>query len=176
MTAKYPELKKLADDLKSQVNVMIDKTRDLSHELSPLGLKHISLIGSLEELIESMNCGKKTVFKFSHRSFDGVDLGEKKIMLYRIVQGALMNVIKHAKAKMVEVSMTRLKDKVHLVIKDDGKGFHVHQKRKAAGLGLALMKERAKLINAKITIKSKVGAGTEIRLAVPIEESLNDKK
>lgn len=176
LTAKYPELKKLSNDLKSQVNVMIEKTRDLSHELSPLGLKHISLVGSMKELIESMNCDKKTVFKFSHRNLSDVDLGEKKIMIYRIVQGALMNVVKHAKAKTVEVSMTRLKDKTYLTIKDNGKGFNVHEKRKAGGLGLALMKERAKLINAKISIKSESGVGTEIRLAVPIEEVKNGKK
>lgn len=175
LTAKYPELKKLSDDLKSQVNVMIEKTRDLSHELSPLGLKHISLVGSMKELIGSMNCDQKTVFKFSHRNLTDVDLGEKKIMIYRIAQGALMNVIKHAKATKVEVSMNRLKDKVHLIVKDNGSGFSA-QKKKAGSLGLALMRERAKLINAKIIIKSRIGVGTEIHLAVPIEESQNDEK
>jgi two-component system, NarL family, sensor histidine kinase NreB len=176
LTAQYPELKKLSNDLKLQINTIIDKTRDLSHELSPLGLKHISLVGSMKELIESMNCDKKTVFKFSHRNLSDIDLGEKKIMIYRIVQGALMNVIKHAKAKKVEVQMSRLKDKTYLMIKDDGKGFSIHEKRKGGGLGLALMKERAKLINAKLTIKSAVGAGTEIRLVVPIEEGNHGEK
>ncbi len=176
LTAKYPELKKLSANLKVKVNRIIDKTRDLSHELSPLGLQHISLVGSMKELIDSMNDNKSTVFKFSQRNLLDVDLGEKKIMIYRIVQGALMNCVKHAKAKNVSVHMSLQKDKVHLTVKDDGKGFNVHEKRKGGGLGLALMNERAALINGSLTIKSAVGAGTEISLVVPIEELNHDEK
>lgn len=169
LTAKYPELKKLADNLKTKVSEIIEKTRDLSHELSPLGLSHFSLVGSIKELISSMNCDKDRAIKFTHRNITRVDLGEKKIMIYRIIQGALMNVVKHSRARWVEVRMGRLKDKVYLVIKDNGVGFYIHEKRKG-GLGLALMRERAKLIHAKLTIKSRVGAGTEIRLLIPIKD------
>lgn len=176
LTVKYPELKKLSDNLKSKVNTIIDKTRDLSHELSPLGLKHISLVGSMKELIESMNDGKDTVFKFAHRNLVDVDLGEKKIMIYRIVQGALTNVVKHARAKNVDVTMRRQKDKLHLTVKDDGKGFNLQEKRKGSGLGLALMKERAALLKAKLMIKSAAGAGTHISLIVPIEDVENGEK
>ncbi len=176
LIAKYPELKKLSDTFKTKVNTIIDKTRDLSHELSPLGLKHISLVGSMKELIESMNDGKNTTVRFTHRNLIDVDLGEKKIMIYRIVQGALMNVMKHSKAKNVDVTMRRQKNKVHLTVKDDGKGFNMHEKIKGGGLGLAIMRERATLIKAKLMIKSAVGAGTQISLVVPIEDFKNDEK
>lgn len=169
LTVKYPELKKLADNLKTKVSEIIEKTRDLSHELSPLGLSHFSLVGSIKELISSMNCNKDTAIKFTHRNISRVDLGEKKIMIYRIIQGALVNVVKHANARRVEVSMGRMKDKIYLAIKDNGVGFHIHERRKG-GLGLALMRERAKLIHAKLTIKSRVGAGTEIRLIIPLKD------
>lgn len=169
LTQKYPELKKLSENLKAKVGDIIEKTRDLSHELSPLGLSHFTLTGSIKELIASMNCAKGTTVKFAHRNISRVDLGDKKIMIYRIIQGALMNVMKHARARRVEVRMGRQKDKIYLVIKDNGVGFHIHEKRKG-GLGLALMRERAKLIHAKLTIKSRVGAGTEIRLLIPVKD------
>ena len=172
LTAKYPDLKKLSDSLKLKVNTIIDKTRDLSHELSPLGLKHISLIGSMKELIETMACDMDTKINFSHRNVRNVELGEKKIMIYRILQGALMNIMKHARAKTVDIRMRRLKDKVYLMIKDDGRGFNVHEKKKG-GLGLALIRERAKLIKAKLIIKSTVGVGTDIRLIIPVEDLKN---
>lgn len=169
LTAKYPELKKLADNLKTKVSEIIEKTRDLSHELSPLGLSHFSLVGSIRELIASMNSGNDMTIKFSHRNISRVDLGDKKIMIYRIVQGALLNVVRHSNARRVEVSMGRQKDKIYLTVRDDGVGFYIHEKRKG-GLGLALMRERAKLINAKLTIKSRVGTGTEIRLLIPTKD------
>lgn len=169
LTGKYPELKKLSEELKEKINAIIEKTRDLSHELSPLGLAHFSLVGAIKELTASMNHDKGTVVKFVHRNVSRVDLGERKIMVYRIIQSALMNAMKHARASLVKVRMGRQKDKIVLSIKDNGKGFHIHEKRKG-GLGLALMRERAKLLCSKLTIKSRAGAGTEIRLLIPFEE------
>ena len=176
LISQYPELKELLDNLKAKVNTIIDKTRDLSHELSPLGLKHIGLVGSMKELIESMNCDTNVKINFSHRNLRNIELGEKKIMIYRIVQGALMNVIKHAQAKEVNVRMRRQKDKLYLLIKDDGKGFNAHEKQKKGSFGLALMRERTKLIKARLTIKSIIGVGTEIRLVVLIEDLKNAEK
>ena len=87
-----------------------------------------------------------------------------------------MNVVKHAQAKTVEIRLGRRNNKVQVMIKDDGKGFNVQEKRKSGrGLGLALMKERAQLIDGKLNIKSVAGAGTEIRLTVPIEERKSDE-
>ena len=135
-------------------------------------LKHIRLIVSMKELIETMACDMDTKINFSHRNVRNVELGEKKIMIYRILQGALMNIMKHARAKTVDIRMRRLKDKVYLMIKDDGRGFNVHEKKKG-GLGLALIRERAKLIKAKLIIKSTVGVGTDIRLIIPVEDLKN---
>lgn len=171
LTEKYPELKEIADSLKGKVNTLIEKTRDLSHELSPLSLKHISLAGAIRELIESMKVEKNLSFNFSHRNLKEIDLGQKKIMIYRIAQGALMNVIKHAQARNVDIHLGVKKDKVILSIKDDGKGFNSHMIRKKRSLGLALMRERAQLIGGRVQIKSNPGLGTEIRLVVPIEDS-----
>lgn len=175
LVEKYPDYKPFFNGLKIKINSVIEKTRDLSHSLSPLSLKHISLAGALKELIESMSCDKNVSFRFLHRNVKDIDLGQKKIMIYRIVQGALMNVIRHAEAKAVEIRLNRKKDKVYLTIKDDGKGFNVQEKKKSGGgFGLALMKERAQLIGGRFSIKSASGSGTEIRLAVPIEDIKNE--
>jgi len=175
LTVKYPELTQISEELKNKVNSIIEKTRDLSHELSPLSLKHVSFEGAMKELLGSMNCDKNISFKFSHRNLKNIDLGTKKIMIYRIVQGALINIVRHAQAKNVEVRMGRKKDKVYLMIRDDGKGFDLNQKRKTGvGFGLTLMKERAKSIGAKLMIKSGPSAGTEIRLTIPVGDEKND--
>ena len=176
LNVKYPEFKQLYDDLKTKVNDIIEKTRDLSHELSPLSLKHVSLTGALRELIDSLGYHKELTFKFSHARLKDVDFGSKKIMMYRITQGALVNVIKHAKAKQVEISMGVKSGRAYLKIIDDGIGFDVNRKiKKGGGLGLTLMRERAKLIGGKLTIRSTPGAGTEILLTVPLEDK-NGKK
>ena len=177
LTERYPEFGKFYDELKGKVNDIIDKTRDLSHELSPLALKHVSFTGAVKDLVESFNYDKNLSFKFTQTKLKDVDFGSKKIMIYRITQGALMNVIKHAHAKNVKIDMGLKAGKAYLNITDDGKGFDVSQKgKKGCGLGLTLMKERAKLIGGKLTIRSTIGHGTEVHLIVPLEDKKNDRK
>lgn len=177
LAVNYPEFKQLYDDLKNKISDIIEKTRDLSHELSPLSLKHVSFSGAVKELIESLQYDKDLSFKVSHTRLKDIDFGPKKIMMYRITQGALLNVIKHAKAKHVEISMGVRSGRVYLTIADDGVGFDVNNKgKKGGGLGLTLMRERAKLIGGKITIRSTIGTGTEIHLTVPLEDAPNGQK
>ena len=168
IATKYPEVKKLYGDLKLKINDIIEATRDLSHELSPLSLKHLGLVAAMHELIKSMSGDKKVSFKFQHRNLEDLDLETQKIVIYRIAQGALTNIVRHAKAANVMVHLDHRKGNVYLIIKDDGKGFDVNGKKNLKGLGLTLMKERAKLIGADLEIKSARGAGTEIRLTVPV--------
>ena len=167
---KYPELKIFNDGLKIKINEIIEKARNLSHELAPPDFKYVGLPKAVKELVESISLEKKFSIKFLHRNLRNIDFETKDIIFYRIIQEALSNVIKHAEAKNVEIRMGRRKDKVYLTVRDDGKGFDLNKKKKSAsGFGLTLMKERAKLIGAKLMIKSASGEGTEIRLTIPLE-------
>jgi signal transduction histidine kinase len=85
-----------------------------------------------------------------------------KISIYRIVQEALLNVIKYAEASVCDVTLTKIENnKLQLLIEDNGKGFEVTTNKKD-GIGLKNIQERARLAQAKLTITSKLGEGTKI--------------
>ena len=91
----------------------------------------------------------------------------KELALFRIVQEALHNVIKHANASLVKVTLTCERGKLHLIINDNGEGFDVSNKN-TYGSGLGNMKNRCKSLNAKLNIQSNIGKGTEINITLPI--------
>src|SRR5207245_11319639 len=96
---------------------------------------------------------------------------EKELLVYRILQEGLANVIKHAAATEVCVSFVYTAQTRQVTISDNGKGFDVEQVTNArphAGAGLKNMLHRARLFQGTLTIKSKVTDGTKIALTIPI--------
>jgi signal transduction histidine kinase len=89
------------------------------------------------------------------------------LCIYRIAQEALGNVAKHAKAKQVEVRLTRSDDRVCLLISDDGVGFDSNRNEGSAGLGLINMRERVSQLNGSFEFESQPGRGTRVQVAVP---------
>lgn len=90
-----------------------------------------------------------------------------KINIYRVIQEALQNSIKHAKAKTICVELKKDKDNIYLKIEDNGKGFDT-DKLKKNGIGLTNMLARVKTLGGDFTIKSNLGKGTEIKITIPL--------
>src|SRR3989338_8159067 len=155
---KYPELKTLNDGLKVKINEIIEKARNLSQELA-----------------QAFNLENKFSIKFVHRNLKNIDFETKDIILFRIIQEALTNIVKHAEAKNIEIVLQYKQGKVFLKIRDDGKGFSPkeHAKFNTKNLGLSVMRERAKLAGGILQMKSAPGLGTQIRLSVPVKEKQN---
>jgi signal transduction histidine kinase len=91
---------------------------------------------------------------------------ETETALYRIVQEALTNVIKHAQAGTVSIVLTRKGDRVVAVIEDDGRGFDPEDMRDER-LGLLGMRERIALVDGQLSVESRPGEGTTIAVEVP---------
>ena len=95
-----------------------------------------------------------------------------EIALFRVIQEAFNNIVKHAHASNADVSVHFKKDSITVRIKDDGIGFDVQEaissKDRPRGLGLLGMRERVELINGSLVIKSSPGHGTEITIEVPL--------
>jgi two-component system, NarL family, sensor histidine kinase DevS len=151
------------------VNALQD-VRRLAVELRPKVLDDFGLVPALERLAETF--AEQTGIEVAFRS---ILRGERlpteiETALYRVVQEALTNVVKHARATRVSVLLTRKDSKVAAVIEDDGAGFDPS----AAGqhrLGLVGMRERLALLDGKIEIESSEGVGTSIVAEVPLRGS-----
>jgi signal transduction histidine kinase len=92
------------------------------------------------------------------------------LCLYRITQESLRNIIKHARATQVHVSLTGGKDMIQLLIKDNGSGFNPSQLPREPRLGLVSMRERVRLIQGEIIIRSQLGQGTVIEIKAPLKD------
>ena len=174
---KYPELKSLSEGLKVKINEVIEKARNLSHNLAPPDFKYIGLTKAIKELTDSIQMKKGFVIKFTHRNIADIHFDGKDIIIYRIIQEALTNTIKHAEAKQTEITLNHKDGKVSLTIKDDGKGFDPKDHENfGKSLGLSIMQERAKLAGGTLQIKSKKGSGTQIHASIPVKVNKNGQK
>jgi signal transduction histidine kinase len=89
------------------------------------------------------------------------------LVLYRIAQEALGNVAKHARAKHVQVRLTRWNGRVRLTVSDDGVGCAPNQAGESGGLGLVNMRERVRQLNGTFAFQSEPGRGTTVTAEVP---------
>ncbi len=89
-----------------------------------------------------------------------------KLNIYRIIQEQINNILKHAEARCINISIKERNQTVYINIADDGKGFDVNAKRK--GIGVSNMINRVESYNGKATIKSSLGNGCEIDIAIPL--------
>ena len=91
------------------------------------------------------------------------------LCLFRVLQEALHNSVKHSGVKRVDVQLREHANEVHLTVSDSGKGFDVEAAKQHGGLGLASMQERVRIVNGTIEIQSRPAAGTTIRVRVPFK-------
>jgi signal transduction histidine kinase len=92
---------------------------------------------------------------------------QKELILFRIIQEALNNIMKHANASLINI-VADYKENLNITINDNGEGFDTNETSLAQGSGLRNMKSRSTLIGAGLTIDSKKDKGTEILLSLPL--------
>jgi two-component system sensor histidine kinase UhpB len=144
--------------------------RDMVHRLRPVVLDELGLQIALETLVDDFNTHHEDTFCILRTTGKLDNLGELlNIQLYRIVQEALTNVVKHARATEVQVSLARCeKGAIELLIRDNGEGFDATARHQ--GMGLPGLRERVNSINGNLSIESSPGAGVKINI------SINDEK
>jgi signal transduction histidine kinase len=156
-----------ASALRELVVDTLQNVRRLAVELRPAALDDFGLVSAVERLVEGFR--ESTDIEVALETSIGEErLGnEIETTIYRLVQEALTNVLKHASATRVSISLVRKQGSVSAVVEDDGRGFDVADAR-ADALGLVGMQERAALLDGLITIESGPGRGTTVALDVPL--------
>jgi signal transduction histidine kinase len=161
------EAEQVETELREVVVQALQDVRSLAVELRPTALDDFGLVPALERLAETFGerSGIETVFE-PHLGADRLP-PEAETALYRLVQEALTNVVKHAEASQVSIVLTRRDGGVTALIEDDGHGFDVDQVDSAA-LGLVGMRERLALLGGTLAIESPPGEGTTIAAYLPL--------
>jgi signal transduction histidine kinase len=165
--SKSEDVGAAVSNLRELVVQTLQDVRRLAVELRPTALDDFGLAAALERLASTFS--EQTGTKVELESGLGDDRlpSDVETVLYRIVQEALTNVVKHAQAEHVSIVLQRKGGAVTTVIEDDGRGFSGDD-QKDGGLGLVGMKERVELVNGRLEIESAEGAGTTLVVEVPV--------
>jgi signal transduction histidine kinase len=161
-----PQGKASVASLRELVVSTLRDVRGLAVELRPAALDDFGLTAALERLADTFRERAGVEVAVETRLGDARLDPSLETTLYRIVQEALTNVLKHAEARRVSISLVRKDAAISAVVEDDGRGFDPAATRREA-LGLAGMRERVGLLGGRITIESAPGAGTTLAVEVP---------
>ncbi|MEW6409817.1 MAG: cache domain-containing protein [Nitrospirota bacterium] len=169
-----PNMQRCFEEMKDIILEASDGIHNIVQNLRPSILDDLGIEASIRWLLDR-HLGEKGINYFLNieeiyeKRFDPV----VEIILFRIIQEAIINIAKHSRAENVFVILKSYDNAVNVEIEDDGEGFdvrsmlrHTEERR---GLGLLGMKERAALLNGRLEICSSTGSGTRISLKVPLE-------
>jgi signal transduction histidine kinase len=141
--------------------------RRLAVQLRPKALDDFGLVAALERLAQTFSESSGIRVQLEANVGEGRLPAEVETTVYRIVQEALTNVVKHAEASEVSILLVRRDGTLTVVLEDDGGGFDPDAVR-SDSLGLEGMRERVALHDGRLTVESSAGAGTTLRIEVAL--------
>jgi PAS domain S-box-containing protein len=161
------EILEMAGQVREMLQEAINKSRSLSHELSPPGLSHNDLQEAFEWLAQQ--------FQRKHGLTVHLDTRERiellseplRAILYKAAQEMLFNVIKHAGVREAKLRLRRWGGSLYLSVSDKGQGFDAEEPGRTGGFGLLSIQERVKLLGGRVKIRSARGKGSTFLIVVP---------
>ena len=135
----------------------------------PPSIGDLGLVASITDLIENVRITNMINIEFYPINVEEEEIEDNlKLMLFRVVQEQINNVLKHAKAKNLIIELTFDDEYVELNISDDGVGFEMQKIKR--GLGLSNITSRADLFNGRVQILTSPGKGCKLNVTVPREK------
>jgi signal transduction histidine kinase len=159
-----PEARTQLLDTRRLAEKTVAVVRDICLLLRPSMLDDLGLLPALEW--QARELSRTTHLRVTVKAGESLDdlSDDQKTCIYRVVQEALRNVVRHARAKQAEVEIRRVEDSFHLAIRDDGQGFTPERQK---GVGLLGMEERVKHLDGRFRVSSEPGQGTTIEVDLP---------
>jgi len=139
-------------------------------------LDDLGLLTTVERFVNQLMMSHDIKINVTHNDEIEDILPVIKISIFRIIQEACINAIKHADAKSIDINITYNEQNIEVSIADDGKGFDAENRKDQvapdySGYGLSIMKERVYLLSGTMKIKSAINKGTIVTITVPITKS-----
>ncbi len=158
------------DNMKHLLQQVIIETRRISSDLLPTTLSDFGLASAIREMVNTTAKFSNNQIQFQIKiDFDDRLSNEKEIAIYRIAQESLNNALKHSKATIILISLKSDAEFLYLSVQDNGKGLeNTAVKVPNSGNGLRNMKERAKLIDGKFSVRSLDKGGLKVSVEIPI--------
>ncbi len=158
-------------EIDKSLDTLLAHTRDIAYSLIPVHLERLGLSETLNELITRASRTTNIQFILDIEPVENIFPIEKELTIYRIVQEALNNILKHSEANNASITLSRRKKVYLLEIDDDGTGYDVTDPAVQHGFGLANIVNRVNLLNGKLKISTEPGKGTNIKIYIPFGDN-----
>lgn len=162
------------EEMVQYIDTTIENVRRLCRDLTPTVITDLGLAAALMWLIENMAHHFEISAAIALDDVDEILSLDRQLLVYRIFQEALSNAVKHAEAGRLTLSARQEKNKLFFSIEDNGRGFNYDGVRartyEQRGLGLATMKERARMLGTELHVKTGKNAGTRLHFTVGIDK------
>ena len=159
------------DALQKQTTEIISGVQALSHDLHPPRLLHLGVVAAMRGFCRELSGQKNVEIDFRDENVPGSVPPDVSLCLFRVLQEALHNAVRHSRVRHFNVHLRGAGDAVHLTIRDEGVGFDVDAASRGLGLGLTSMRERLKLVGGELFIESQSTRGTTVLARAPVRRS-----
>ena len=145
----------------------------LSHRLHSSKLKYLGLEAAAASFCKELSNHQKVEIDFRSEGIPKKLTEDVSLCIFRVLQEALQNAVKHSGARHIEVALWRESNQIHTTVRDQGSGFDTGDTINGFGIGLASMRERLKLVDGELSIESRLQIGTTIHARVPLNTKMN---
>jgi len=160
---------RLLDEMHHELTTAVEGVRRISRGLRPPALEDLGVEAAIRSHLRSFLQESPLELDLQIETVEDLLSLDRQLVVYRVIQEAVSNVVRHARASRVGVEVRRSEGGVEVVVTDDGVGFDPEGTfLDGAGLGLVGMDERARLAGGRLQITSKAGEGTQVELRIPV--------
>ena len=165
------ELRQRVQELCQQASEISSDVSALTRELHSPKLELLGIVPAMRGFCDELAHHQKVSVDFRHSDVPGRLPPDVSLCLFRVLQEALRNAVRHSGVQQFEVQLLGRPQEIELKIRDEGAGFDPDEASRGHGLGLVSMRERVSLLHGTISISSKANSGTEIALRIPLAAS-----
>lgn len=174
MEKKSPpqEFKTELVNMQGIVSETIEQVREIAYHLRPVALDEFGLPRALESLAQEMTRGANIEITTMFDMQDFKIPSEIEVVLYRIAQEGLTNIMRHSKASQIRLSLSIENDNIKMIMEDDGIGFEPgrhYPRDNQRHLGLISMRERAEILGGALEVYTAPGQGTNVEVSIPLQ-------
>lgn len=161
------------EELGRQIREVSRGVHNLSHQLHSATLRHLGVAKAMRGFCGELSEQQKVEINYSYDNIPGNLTPEISLCLFRVLQEALHNAVKHSQVRHFDVELRGTSNDILLIVRDSGAGFDPEIVMKGSnGLGLVSMQERLKLVNGELSVDSRRNHGTVIHARVPLIHSM----
>jgi PAS domain S-box-containing protein len=157
-------------ELVERISEIGSEVQAISHRLHSSKLEYLGIVSAARSFCKEFGEQQKVDIAFSHDDIPRTVPQETSLCLFRVLQEALQNAVKHSGVRHFDVALRAAPDAIQLTVSDSGSGFDLEEGMKASGLGLISMVERLKLVDGLLSIDSQPDIGTTIHARVPLNK------